>query len=250
MTLEPARTLAHEGREPGDGLLAHVGARAVVVGPTAETQPHAELEVLGEAGGPRCVAEVGQGRQPRELAVAPEADAAQLLAGPLEDLGERHELEVLQSRQQAGRGVVHAHTDLYGAGLRIAEVGRHLDEGVVGEASVGVDDAHDHLTGGDRQLSFAPQVPEGRVQRLALPLAGVGRPAAKEPDAVALVAFDDARRVVTRTVVDDEDGEVVGRQAEEAIEAPCDHQLFVQAREHEDEEQPVGGGQQRRASAT
>ena len=81
---------------------------------------------------------------------------------------------------------------------------------------------------------------EGGVERRALSLPGIGEASAQEPDSIALVALDDARRVVARRVVNDEDREVVGRQRQQTFEAFTDDDLLVQARQHEDEEKPIG----------
>ena len=84
---------------------------------------------------------------------------------------------------------------------------------------------------------------EGGIERLTLAFLGVGETAPEEPDPLTLVALDDASRAVARRVVDHQDGDIVGGQTEQALEAPFDHQVLVQARQHENEEEPVGGRQ-------
>src|SRR5947209_14482579 len=95
MALEPARPLPDQDAQLGHSLLADVGTRAVVIRPTRQAESHAEFEVFGETVSPRRLAQIGERRQSCELTVATEADTPELLPGALEDLGERHELEVL-----------------------------------------------------------------------------------------------------------------------------------------------------------
>src|SRR5207248_8970704 len=88
-----------------DALLVDRRRRAIAVLPAAEQQADPEVEVLGEAVGPRLVAERLERRQADELPVAAEADAPDRLARPLEDLGECPELHVLHPREQVVRRI-------------------------------------------------------------------------------------------------------------------------------------------------
>jgi hypothetical protein len=54
------------------------------------------------------------------------------------------------------------------------------------------------------------------------------------------VPADDVRGGVVRAVVDDDDRHGGHRHAEQAVQAGVDHQLLVEARHDEDEEQVVG----------
>lgn len=191
------------------------------------------MTVLGERVRPRPLAEICQRRQTHDLAVAPQADTADVHAGALVDVGEGHELHVLHARQAADVPVVDPHAGLHATHGRVAEVRQHLNEDVVLEAPVRVDDADDDLV----QRSVTPdrrveQRGDGGVERRALALARLGQHPAQQTHLGVLVGHDDARGLVVRSIVDDHDDEIPVRQAEQPLDAgPDGHHV-------DDEQQP------------
>src|SRR5207302_3875976 len=105
VALEPARPLSHPTPDRRDRLLTDRRGRAVMILPAADQQPDAQLEVLGETVGPGIAAERLKRLQADELPVPSEPDAADTLPGALVDLGEDRELDVLETREQAGISV-------------------------------------------------------------------------------------------------------------------------------------------------
>src|ERR1019366_28230 len=145
MALEPAGPLPDQPPQLHDALLMHGGRRAVLVAPASGEQPHSQIEVIGQAAGPRGRAQRLQCGKPHELAVPAEAYASEVAPAALEDLGVDDEFHVLHPREPAAVAIVDADTDLYRAYRRVCEVGADLGDGVRVELSVRVHDDDDDV---------------------------------------------------------------------------------------------------------
>ena len=166
-----------------------------------------------------------------------------MLSGPLKDLRERDELEVLHAGQQLLLGVVHPDPDLDPAHDRIGKERGHFDQGVRCQPAVGVQHRHDHVFRIPiTQNARGAQVPVGGVQGLTLPLLGIRQGALEQPDPLGVKLAHHICRAVVRGVVDDHDLEVAGN-GQQPLQAPGDHSLLIQARDEEHEQQIRGSRQ-------
>ena len=220
----------------------HRYRRAVLIAPARGDQPHAQVEVVGEAPRPRRRPQRQHRRQPHELAVPAQADAPEVPSAPLEHLGVDDELHVLHPRQPTLLAVVDADPDLHGADRGIGKVRPDLLDGLRVEPPVCVHYDDDDLVGvAAGQVAAADQVADPGVERLALALPRLRRLAAEQPDPLAQHAGQDIDGAVVRAVVDDQDAEIVTGDGEQPLQAVEDDLLLVQARHHEHEEEAIAG---------
>ena len=241
MALEPPGTLADQPPEFHDALLMHGRGGAVLVTPARGQQPHSQVEVISQAAGPRRSAERQQRGQPHELAIAAQADAAEMTPSALEDLGIDDEFHVLHAGEPAAVAVVDADTDLHRADQGVGEVRADRGDGVRVEPPVRVHHDDDHLVGvAVRQPAAADEKADGRVQRLSLALPRIRWLTAEQPDLIADRAPDDVSRAVVGAVIDGQDHEVAAGHGQQPLQAAEDDLLLVQARHQEDEEQAAG----------
>ena len=235
--LEPAGPLPDQPLDLDDALLVHGRRAAVLVAPARGGQPDAQVQVLGQAAGPRGGPQRAQRGKPDELAVAAEPDAAQVPPPPLEHLGVDDELHVLHPGEHAAVPVVDPDADLHRAHGRVGEELGDVGEGMRVEMAVGVDHGDDHaarIPAG--QPVAAHKLGDRVVQRLALALPGVRQLPAQQPHPLVGDAGHRRGRAVVGTVVDDHDGEVVRGHRQQPLQAAGDHQFLVQAGHQEDVE--------------
>ena len=85
MTLDPPRSLTHQGAEMGESLLGNERVGAEVKFPAALDERKPEIQVLGEALRPGCRPQVAERRESRELAVPAEPDGAEMASCDLDN---------------------------------------------------------------------------------------------------------------------------------------------------------------------
>ena len=193
-----------------------------------------EVEVLGQAVGPRRPAERPESDQPRELAVSSQADGADAVAGRLREVAEPDELEILAARQQAFGRVTDDDAHLHAAYARVGEQAGDLAERLRLELAVGVDDPEDDLLGieaRDERMPLLEQLVEhavALVQHCALAASReLRRTRHDEHAARGLERLRDLGGAVGRPVVDDDHEVALVVELEQALERVREHELLV-----------------------